>query len=73
MKTMSFPGSKVWQELSQDIKSYFSLNLLKSIIKRHGTLAYLCKIHKLLSLMWVKLIKLVINQSCYYLQNNATS
>ena len=36
--TIFFSGPKIWQDLPQNIKNSDSLNLLKSNIKRYGTL-----------------------------------
>ena len=44
--TISFRGPQIWQDLPQDIKNFDSLNLLKSNIKRYGTLTCHCKLCK---------------------------
>ena len=60
INTISFRGSRIWQDLPQDIKNSDSLNLLTCY----------CKLFVSFVLMWVILISPVIANFFYYLQSN---
>ena len=60
INTISFRGSRIWQDLPQDIKNSNSLNLLTCY----------CKLFVSFVLMWVILISPVIAKFFYYLQSN---
>ena len=70
MDTISFRGPQIWQDLPQEIKSFDSLNLFKSNIKRYRTLRVITSCVKVLFLVWVILINHMIIKYFYYLQNN---